>query len=111
MIRAQIWKTRTVMPATNNNPTVVRPRADWMRPVDDAILETLRDHGQLPPLAFDEFEVCAVGTARNRLPVLRDHGLIELYHNIRGLYVLTETGHAYLDEELDASKLQPDDSQ
>jgi hypothetical protein len=77
-----------------------------MQPVDDAILETLRDHGQLPPLAFDEFEVCAVGTARNRLPVLRDHGLIELYYDIRGLYVLTEMGRAYLSEELDASELE-----
>jgi hypothetical protein len=38
--------------------------------------------------------------------MLARHGLLERVH--RGLYRLTDDGRAYLDEELDASDLEPD---
>lgn len=97
------------MTAGIDSKGVARPRVDWMRPVDDPIMENLRDHGHLPPAAFEALDVCASGTASNRLPALRQHGLVELYLGVRALYTLTEKGHAYLDEELDASELEPVD--
>lgn len=85
---------------------VARPRVDWMRPVDDPIMENLRDHSHLPPAAFEKLDVCTSGTASNRLPVLKEHGLVKLYLDVRALYTLTEKGKEYLDEELEKEKIK-----
>lgn len=98
------------MSTVSESEGVARPRVDWMRPSDDVILETLRDHGQLTPTAFGALDSVAKSTARNRLPKLKDGGLVELYHGARGLYTLTEKGHAYLDEELEESDIELCDS-
>jgi len=88
---------------------VVRKRAEWMRPVDERIMETMRDEGNLTPYALDEtFDVAAANYASNRLSKLADYGLVERLG--RGLYRLTEQGRAFLDEELDASELKRDGS-
>jgi len=87
---------------------VVRQRADWMRPVDEQIMETMRDEGNMTPYALDEtFDVTVANYASNRLSKLADYGLVERLG--RGLYRLTAEGEAFLNEELDASGLEPID--
>lgn len=87
----------------------MRQRADWMRPIDERILEAMRDEGNLTPRAVDDFGVTSQGHANDRLSELSTYGLVEKIS--RGLYRLTEQGEAFLNEELDASELEPiDDS-
>lgn len=76
-----------------------------MNPIDDQILELMRDEGNLTPRAVEDFGVTVSDHAGDRLAELADHGLVERIS--RGLYRLTEEGRAYLDEELDASTLEP----
>lgn len=83
----------------------VRQRADWMKPVDDQILELMRDEGNLTPRAVDDFGVAVSDYAGDRFSVLRRYGLVERIS--RGLYRLTDDGRDYLDEDLDAAELEP----
>lgn len=90
----------------------MRQRADWMAPIDDSILEKMRDDGNITPLAISregEVERLDIGSAYagDRLRELSRYGLVERYD--RGLYRLTENGMAYLNEKLDASALTPSD--
>ncbi len=85
----------------------MREDADWMVPSDDTILELLRDHGNLTPQAVEDFGGPSAGHAQDRLPLLADYGLVARIS--RGLYQITDAGEAYLDEELDASELEPED--
>jgi len=89
--------------------TDVRKRADWMNPVDDQILELMRDEGNMTPGAVEAFGVSVSDHAGDRLSVLARYGLVERLH--RGLYRLTDEGRAYLDEELDAATLTADDAE
>ncbi|WP_137291615.1 ArsR family transcriptional regulator [Natronorubrum halophilum] len=75
-----------------------------MRPVDERILETMRDEGNLTPQAVENFDVCSRGHASIRLSELEEYGLVERI--AQGLYRLGENGRAFLDEELDASELE-----
>jgi len=76
-----------------------------MRPVDERILETMRDEGNMTPQALDEtFDVCAANHASNRLTEMAHYGLVEKLS--RGLYRLTDEGEAFLNEELDAGDLE-----
>ena len=86
----------------------MRQRADWMAPMDDPILEVLRDIGNLTPGAISrEGRVPRVDVgsqhASNRCRVLWRRGMLVMVDS--GLYALSEDGRAYLDEELDASTL------
>lgn len=92
--------------STTARTASVRQRADWMKPVDDQILELMRDEGNLTPRAVDDFGIAVSDYAGDRFAVLREYGLVERIS--RGLYRLTDDGRAYLDEELDASDLEPD---
>jgi len=86
----------------------MRQRAEWMRPVDERILETMRDEGNMTPQALDErFDVAVANYARDRLSMMEKYGLVEKL--ARGLYRLTDEGEAFLDEELDTSTLTPDE--
>jgi len=76
-------------------------------PSDDRILELLREEGNLTPQAVEDFGGPVAGHASDRLPMLARYGLAERIS--RGLYRLTDRGEAYLDEELDASTLEPVD--
>jgi DNA-binding MarR family transcriptional regulator len=78
-----------------------------MRPVDDRILETLYDEGNLTPQAVENLEVCTRSHASVRLSKLRRFGLVERVAATEGLYRLTEEGQSFLDGELDASTLEP----
>ena len=75
-----------------------------MRPVDERILETMRDEGNLTPKAVENFEVCSRSHASIRLSTLAEYGLVERI--AQGLYRLSDTGRGFLDEELDASELE-----
>lgn len=87
----------------------MRQPADWMVPADDRILESLREVGNLTPLAVSKEGLVArvdIGRkwASTRLRELAAYGLVEQVDE--GLYGLTDVGRAYLDEELDASELE-----
>ena len=90
---------------TNDGPDEMRRAADWMQPSDDRILELLREHELLTPKQVQILGGPASGTAHNRLPILRKYGLVERVD--RGIYRLADRGRSYLDEELDASELDP----
>jgi len=98
------------MSTSGRSQRVVRKRAEWMRPVDEHIMETMRDEGNLTPYALDNtFDVAVANYASNRLSKMATYGLVERLG--RGLYRLTEDGEAFLDQELDASELEPDDDE
>ena len=100
------------MPATMPQSNDMRRGAKWMRPKDDRILEALRDEGNLSPFAISrEGKVARVDTtpsyASERCRKLLKYGMVEEID--RALYAITDRGRAYLDEELDASTLSPDE--
>jgi DNA-binding PadR family transcriptional regulator len=78
-----------------------------MVPSDDRILELLRQEGNLTPQAVEDFGGPVAGHASDRLPKLAKYGLVTKIS--RGLYRITDEGRAYLDEDLDASTLEPSD--
>lgn len=82
---------------------VMRMRADWMRAVDDPILEYLRDEGAGTPKSIADVLGKNNNYIGDRCRVLTDYGLLR--RPSRGLYLLTDEGRQYLDEELDASQL------
>jgi len=95
------------MSFTAQQTGVVRQRADWMRPVDERILETMRDEGNLTPRAVADFDVTSQSHASDRLSTLSKYGMVKRIS--RGLYRLTDEGEAFLNEELDASELERED--
>ena len=86
----------------------MREPAEWMVPTDDRILELIRQEGNLTPGAMEALGGPSSDHASRRAKELARHGLLEQVH--RGLYRLTDDGRAYLNEELDASELEPVDS-
>ncbi|RYJ15317.1 ArsR family transcriptional regulator [Halogeometricum borinquense] len=82
-----------------------------MRPVDEHILEVMRDEGNMTPQALESLDVTVANYASNRLSLMTRYGLVERV--VQGLYRITETGEGFLDEEVDASTLEPveDDSE
>jgi len=86
----------------------MREDADWMkRPSDDQVLELIREHGNLTPLAIEEKGGPVSDHASRRCRVLAKYGLLTQIS--RGLYGITDEGTAWLDEDLDASELEPED--
>lgn len=83
----------------------MRQPAEWMTPSDDRILELIREHGNLTPKAIEHFGGPVRQHASRRCSKLADYGLLNQIY--RGLYGITDQGEAYLDEELDASTLEP----
>lgn len=85
----------------------MRKRAEWMKPVDDVILEFVAEHGQHPPKLIAENIDKHEKYVGNRCRTLRDYGLLR---NLgRGLYQITDEGEQYLAGELDASELEADE--
>lgn len=88
----------------------MRMAADWMsRPSDDQVLEALREHGALTPKTMGEHTGLANNYAGERARKLAEYGLVDRV--ARGVYVITGDGRAWLDEELDASELEPADDE
>lgn len=82
----------------------MRKRAEWMRPIDDPILEYLSSDGpDLPTNISDGIEKSRKYTGE-RCRQLTKFGLLENLGS--GLYRITELGEEYLSGELDASELE-----
>jgi len=77
----------------------------------DPVLEFLDDHEiAVPKGVFDnELSVSASSIAR-ALDDLEAYGLIERDDNFSSYYRLTDRGRAYLEGDIDADDLEPDDS-
>ena len=92
----------------------MRPRlADWMTPVDRDILEILYNEGGphelvLSPRIIAENTDWSRQTVRDHLMTLRDHSLVEYYDETGGIYQLSDRGRAYLEGDLEAADLEPD---
>lgn len=84
----------------------MRKQADWMVPADNRILELIREYGNLTPSALEDKGGPVRQYASERCSALAEYGLLVQVH--RGLYGITDEGRAYLNEELDASTLNPD---
>ena len=93
------------MSTVRETGNVVRQPAEWMQPIDDRILEIFREHGNLTPAAVEKFGGPSSSHASRRCKQLTHYGLLKQI--VTGLYTITEDGEAYLDEELDASNLEP----
>ncbi len=76
-------------------------------PTDERILEVL-NYGLIlsPQVIAKNIEKSRVHVSR-RLSVLSEYGLVERIE--RGYYVITDQGRAYLEGDLDASTLEPED--
>ena len=83
-----------------------RQRAEWMRPIDDLILEFLHNGCNFRPVDIAE-EINRdrqyVGT---RCRLLTEYGLLEQAGAIPGLYTITDTGLGYLGGDVNASQLE-----
>ncbi len=97
------------MPIVDSSSDNMRKAAEWMVPSDDRILELIREHGNLTPQAINELGGPVPDHASTRCSKLVKHGLLTRIS--RGLYGITDGGLAYLDEELDASTLEPADDE
>ena len=86
-------------------PLVMRDRAEWMRPVDDKILEHLDDVRRNLPANMADIE--QIDATRNyigsRCRLMEEHGLLRDVG--RGLYPITDDGRRYLRGDLDARDL------
>ncbi|OLZ39695.1 repressor [Natrinema saccharevitans] len=84
----------------------MRNRADWMVPTDDAILEYVRDAGEVPPAVIGRNIDSHPNYTGQRCRTLADHGLLDRESD--GYYSLTELGARYLDESLESGELEED---
>ncbi len=85
----------------------MRKQADWMVPSDDRILELIREYGNLTPSAIAAKGGPVRQYTSERCGQLTEYGLLVQVH--RGLYGITDAGRAYLNEDLDASELEPEE--
>ncbi|MFB6302789.1 MAG: PhiH1 repressor [Haloferacaceae archaeon] len=87
------------------NTLVMRRSASWMTIWDDRILEYIRREGSGTAAEMKELEHFRVSrsTISRRLKTLEKHGMLQGLGN--GVYVITDLGERYLDEELDAGEL------
>ena len=83
----------------------MRKRGKWMKSPDDSILEYIRDNGSGNPSDISDVEEIrfSYGYIADRCSVLAEYGLLERLGN--AVYVLTDEGESYLDEELDTGTL------
>ncbi|WP_254535264.1 winged helix DNA-binding protein [Halomarina litorea] len=83
----------------------MRKEAEWMsRPADDQVLETLREKGTQTPKKLHENTGLAQNYAGERVRELARYGLVDRI--ARGVYIITDKGESWLDEELDAGTLE-----
>lgn len=73
---------------------------------DDRILEYIREHegGKVGDIADSEYIRISNSSVSRRCQRLADKGLLRNLGG--GVYVLTDMGERYLDEELDAGELE-----
>jgi Mn-dependent DtxR family transcriptional regulator len=86
-----------------------RKSGDWMSIWDDRLLEYVHKNGSGSPKEIEDtgrVHVSKSQTAR-RLKRLSEYGLLR--HLGHGVYVMTDEGEAYLEGDLDAQTLSPED--
>lgn len=89
----------------------MRKSAEWMTIADERILEFLRENDSGTPsnMEGNEYVRFSRPHIHERCQKLKRHGLIRFLGN--GVYILTEEGQQYLDGDLDAAELGPDDEE
>lgn len=87
----------------------MRKSADWMTIADDRILEYLAEHESGTPseMASTDGMRFSRSYLHQRCDVLEDYGLVR--HLGNGVHIITTEGEQYLNSELDAGSLKPDD--
>ncbi|ELY84328.1 PhiH1 repressor-like protein [Natrinema altunense JCM 12890] len=87
----------------------MRKSADWMSIADERILEALEEKESGTPTSLSQNEYVRFSRTHlhQRMKKLDRYGLIRFLGN--GVYVLTDEGHQYLDGDLDAAELEPDE--
>ena len=83
----------------------MRKSAPWMSIWDDRLLEAVRDKrgASVGELADHDLIRVSKSQVSRRCRRLAKHGLLR--HLGNGVYVITEAGEQYLNEELDAAEL------
>jgi len=87
----------------------MRLSADWMTIADDRLLEYLAEHETGTPKEMGESDLVRFKRVhlQRRCKKLENYGLVRQVGN--GVYMLSEEGQQYLDGELDAATLEPDE--
>jgi ArsR family transcriptional regulator, cadmium/lead-responsive transcriptional repressor len=83
-------------------------RPDWMEPIDDEILERLRDGEVFMPKQIAEGIDARSPRVAYRCRELSTYGLVTTLAT--GMYDLSEQGRRYLENELDPNQLDPEDA-
>lgn len=85
---------------------------EWMTPVDRDILELLENQGNkelvLNPRLIAENTDWKRATVREHVRTLYERGFLEYYDESGSIYQLSERGRAFLNNDLDVSKLEDD---
>lgn len=86
---------------------IMRKSADWMVIWDDRILEITDEVGPTSASMLTKHDHIHTSrsTISRRLNKLADYGLLERLPN--GVYMITDTGKDYLDNNVDANALEP----
>ncbi|PSQ30700.1 winged helix-turn-helix domain-containing protein [Halobacteriales archaeon SW_6_65_46] len=84
--------------------------ADWMTIADDRLLEYIAKHETATPTEMAESDLVRFKRVhlQRRCQKLYQYGLVRQVGN--GVYMLSEQGQQYLDGELDAAELKPDEN-
>ena len=87
----------------------MRLSAEWMVAADDRILEYLSENETGTPKQMADSGLVRFSRSyiTQRAKVLLNHGMLR--HLGNGVYVLTDEGQQYLDGQLDAAELEPDE--
>ncbi|PSP39957.1 winged helix-turn-helix domain-containing protein [Halobacteriales archaeon SW_8_65_20] len=88
----------------------MRLSADWMTIADDRLLEYIAKHETATPTEMAESDLVRFKRVhlQRRCQKLYQYGLVRQVGN--GVYMLSEQGQQYLDGELDAAELKPDEN-
>lgn len=89
----------------------MRLSGDFMVICDERILEYLSENETGTPKQMADSGLVRFSRSyiTQRAKVLLNHGMLR--HLGNGVYTLTEEGQQYLDGELDAAELEPDDEE
>lgn len=93
-----------------NKQYTMRKSAAWMSIWDDRILEVVREKegSSVGDLHDHQYIRISKSQVSRRCKRLAEHGLLRPLGN--GVYMITEKGERYLDEELDAGDLEDDNN-
>lgn len=93
---------------TNSWLCYMRHRAEWMKPVDDEIMEYIEKEGAASPSTLADALNKNNDYLSTRCRALELYGLLR--RPSRGIYFITEEGERYLRGDLDASELESDET-